>query len=138
VHSKHRASNRLTFAAAWIILFVPKEAVEKTLMETINDLVLRPKLNLLNTPTEMNVPAGHHPVIVSAGTINDVRQGGFQLVTQMMTASSMIPYVGIGDSETPYTAPIISYIAGVDEKTQGYVSGIVPSIVGKQSLTLIP
>jgi hypothetical protein len=130
-HNEHGAISRLILATAWFILFVPKKAVENTLKETIPSLILRSRLKLLNTPPEMDVPVDHHPVIVNAGTINDVRQGKLQLVTQMMTAGSMIPYVGIDKSETPYTAPIISYIAGVDEKTQGYVSGLIPAAVGK-------
>jgi hypothetical protein len=132
LHVELTVSNSLTLVAAWFVLFAPKEAVEKTLKETIPDLLLRQRLKLLDTPTGMNVPAGLHPVIISAGSIDDVRQGNFQLATKMMTASSMIPYVGIDQSETPYIAPIISYIAGVDATTQGYVSGLIPSIVGKQ------
>jgi hypothetical protein len=111
---------------------VRKDYVEKALRETPAALALGARLKLMDTPTVMDIPTGYHPVIVSAGSLNDVRQGGLQLATRMMTASSMIPYVGIGDSKTPFTAPVISYIAGVDKDTNGYVAGLIPAFVGKQ------
>lgn len=82
-------------------------------------------------PAELNMPAGMHPVVVVGGMNNDIRQGGLQLATGLMTASSQIPYIGIGDSQTPLNAPLVSYLAGVDDLTQGYVAGLVPSLVGK-------
>jgi hypothetical protein len=70
-----------------------------------------------------------HPVVAVAGSNNDVRQGEAQLATGLMTASTMIPYVAIGASSTPLIAPLVSYLAGLDEKSRGFVAGLLPSVV---------
>jgi hypothetical protein len=133
IHVERRANSKLTYIAAWFILPVRKDYVEKALRETIAASALGPKLQLQDTPTELNIPTGYHPVIVSAGSLNDVRQGGLQLATSMMSANSLIPHVSINNSKTPFTVPIINYIAGVDQETNGYVAGLIPAVVGKQS-----
>lgn len=121
----------LTYAIGWFLVPVPKDAVKKALEESFSSLVNLQGLNLLPLPAELNFPAGMHPVIVNAGANTDIRQGGLQLATGLMTASSMIPYVGIGNSQTPLNAPLVSLLAGVDPVTQGYVFGLIPSLVGK-------
>ena len=121
----------LTCAAGWFLVPVPKDAVKKALKESFPSLVNLQGLNLLPLPAGLNFPDGMHPVIVNAGANTDIRQGGLQLATGLMTASSMIPYIGIGSSKTPLNAPLVSYLAGVDEVTQGFVFGLVPSLVGK-------
>ena len=103
----------------------------KALKESSAALVTLKGLNLLPLPADLNFPAGMHPVIVNAGMDNDIRQGGLQLATGLMTAGSMIPYVGIGSSDTPLNVPLVSYLAGVDDATKGYVFGLIPSVVGK-------
>lgn len=72
-----------------------------------------------------------HPVMVTVGSANDVRQDGLQLATGLMLATTMIPYIGIGSSQTPLNIPLVSYIAGIDTITQSYVQGLIPSVVGK-------
>jgi hypothetical protein len=118
-------------AGGWFLVPVPKDAVRKALKESFPNLVNLKGLNLLSLPAELNFPTDMHPVIVSAGANTDIRQAGLQLATGLMTASSMIPYIGVGSSETPLNAPLVSYLAGVDEVTQGFVFGLVPSIVGE-------
>ncbi|OAG26200.1 hypothetical protein CC77DRAFT_30090 [Alternaria alternata] len=115
--------------SSWFLVPVPKDAVKKALKESFSSLVNLQGLNLLPLPAELNFPAGMHPVIVNAGANTDIRQGGLQLATGLMTASSMIPYVGIGNSQTPLNAPLVSLLAGVDPVTQGYVFGLIPSLV---------
>jgi hypothetical protein len=137
MHVERKADSKLTYVAAWFILSVRKDYVEKALRETIAAIALGARLQLQDTPTELNIPTGYHPVIVSAGSLNDVRQGGLQLATSMMSASSLIPYAGIDKSKTPFTVPVISYIAGVDQQTNGYVAGLIPAAVGKRSPELI-
>lgn len=90
---------------------------------------------MLPLPAELNFPANMHPVMVTVGSANDVRQDGFQLATGLMLATTMIPYVGIGNSQTPLNIPLISYIAGIDTVTQSYVEGLVPSLVGKHNIS---
>ncbi|KAI4637573.1 hypothetical protein J4E83_000390 [Alternaria metachromatica] len=113
----------------WFLVPVPKDAVMKALKESFSSLVNLGGLNLLSLPEELKFPEGMHPVIVNAGANTDIRQGGLQLATGLMVGSSMIPYVGVGSSKTPLNAPLVSYLAGVDEVTQGYVAGLVPSLV---------
>jgi len=105
----------------------------KAVQESLPRLVTLQGLKLLPLPTDLKFPADMHPVIVSAGLDGDIRQGGLQLATGLMMAGSMIPYVGIGTSDTPLNVPLVSYLAGVDEVTQGYVFGLIPSLVGKCS-----
>ena len=121
----------LTYTAGWFLVPMPKDAVKEALEESFSGLVNPQRLNLLPLPAGLNFPAGMHPVIVNAGASTDIRQGGLQLATGLMTASSMIPYVGIGNSQTPLNAPLMSLLAGVDPVTQGYVAGLIPSLVGK-------
>jgi hypothetical protein len=121
----------MLMCAGWFLVLVPKTAVIKALKESFPSLFNLQGLNLLAMPAELNIPDTMHGVIVNAGANEDIRQGGFQLATQVMTASSMIPYVGIGNSMTPLNAPLVSHIAGVDDVTKGYVFGLIPSIVGK-------
>jgi len=113
----------------WFLVPVPQADVKKALQQSFPSLFNLRGLNLLPVPAELNMPAGMHPVVVVAGMNNDIRQGGLQLATGLMTASSQIPYIGIGDSQTPLNAPLVSYLAGVDDLTQGYVAGLVPSLV---------
>ena len=120
----------LMIAGGWFLVPVPKDAVRKALKESFPNIVNLKGLNLLSLPAELNFPADMHPVIVSAGANTDIRQAGLQLATGLMTASSMIPYIGVGSSKTPLNAPLVSYLAGVDEVTQGFVFGLVPSLVG--------
>ncbi|KAA8617815.1 hypothetical protein PtrSN002B_007489 [Pyrenophora tritici-repentis] len=119
----------MTATLSWFVVPVPKEDIMKALRESIPNLVTLQGLNLLPIPEELDFPVGMHPVLVSAGMNGDIRQGGFQLATGLMVATSMIPYVGIGSSNTPFNAPLVSYLAGVDEVTQGYVFGLIPSVV---------
>jgi hypothetical protein len=113
---------------------VPKEDVKKALQQAFPALFNLRGLNLLPLPAELNFPAGMHPVVGSAGMTNDIRQDGFQIATGLMFAGSMIPYVGIGTSQTPLGVPLVSYIGGVDDVTQGYVAGLIPALVGKQNI----
>ena len=110
---------------------VPKEDVKKAVQESFPTLFNLKGLNLLPLPADLNFPAGMHPVMVTVGSANDVRQDGLQLATGLMLATTMIPYIGIGDSQTPLNIPLISYIAGIDTITQSYVQGLIPSVVGQ-------
>ncbi|KAF1942877.1 hypothetical protein EJ02DRAFT_453976 [Clathrospora elynae] len=68
-------------------------------------------------------------VVAVGGMNNDIRQSDLQIATGLMTASTMIPFVSFGASQTPLTAPLISYLAGVDPVTMGYVAGLIPTPV---------
>lgn len=117
----------------WFLVPVPKEEVKKALQQAFPALFNLGGLNLLPVPASLNFPAGMHPVVASAGMTNDIRQDNFQIATGLMFAGSLIPYVGIGSSQTPLSVPLVNYIAGVDEVTQAYVAGIIPSVVGMLS-----
>ena len=120
---------------------MPKDQVKKAVQESFPTLFNLRGLNLLPLPAELNFPAGMHPVMVTVGSANDVRQDGLQLATGLMLATTMVPYIGIGDSQTPLNIPLISYIAGIDTITQSYVQGLIPSVVGKyntQGLLVFP
>ncbi|KAL6150389.1 hypothetical protein ACJQWK_00316 [Exserohilum turcicum] len=129
--SQKRLSNTHTHTAAWFLVPVPKADVKKALQQSYPSLFNLGRLKLLPVPAELNLGPDMHPVVVSAGRNDDIRQGGLQLATALMVASSMIPYVGVGDSQTPLNAPLVLYVAGVDSVTQSYVYSIIPSIVGK-------
>ncbi|KAF2711534.1 hypothetical protein K504DRAFT_465294, partial [Pleomassaria siparia CBS 279.74] len=114
--------------AAFLIVPVPKAAVQKAIDEAYPTLLQKPKL--LPLPPTLPFPAGMHPVIAASGLNNDIRQLLLQIDGPLRQSSILVPYVGRGgNSATYFAAPLVSYLAGTDTSTNKYLAGVIPALV---------
>jgi hypothetical protein len=117
----------LTFLIAWFVVPVPKNAVLQAIKEAFP--LYYSTLRLLTPPTELAIPSGMHPVLVSNGFDDDIRQTVLQLKSPLLGSAVTVPYVGKGSSSTPLSAPIVSYLLGTDEETNKYLYALAPNLV---------
>ena len=70
-----------------------------------------------------------HPVLVSNGFLDDIRQTDLQLKSPLLGSAVTVPYVGKGSRSTPLSAPIVWYLVGTDEETKKYLYALAPNLV---------
>ena len=117
----------LTLSIAWLVVPVPKNAVIQAIKEAFP--LYYSTLRLLTPPSELEIPSGMHPVLVSNGFTDDIRQTVLQLKSPLLVSAVTVPYVGKGSSPTPLNAPIASYLVGTDEETNKYLYALAPNVV---------
>jgi hypothetical protein len=118
---------------AWFIVPVPKDDVQQAVDETTsltNVLgVLTGKLRLLPVPKEYNITEGYHPILVSSGYMDDIRQDVLALNKPLLGSSLVVPWVGRPGSETPFSRPIVAYLAGEGNGGEALLYAAVPALV---------
>jgi len=112
---------------AFLVVPVPKSAVQQALNEAYPLLAQKP--TLLPLPKSLNFPEGMHPVLATIGLNNDIRQGALQIDGPLRQSSTTVPFVGTGTSNTPFNAPLITYIGGTQDSRDAYLAGVVPALV---------
>jgi hypothetical protein len=70
-----------------------------------------------------------HPVIVTTALQDDTRQGALALDGPLRGSGYIVPYCGIGGSLTSLSCPLVSYLAGTDEKDRAKLTALVPTAV---------
>lgn len=107
--------------------------VQKAIDETTDPLsVLFCQLRLLPVSAEYGIAKGYHPVLVASGYMADIRQTFLQLDRPLLGSSTIVPFVGIPGSDTPFNRPITSYLAGSGkdgDRFWAYLAALVPSAV---------
>jgi hypothetical protein len=107
--------------------------VQKAIDETIDPLsVLFRQLRLLPVPAGYGIAKGYHPVLVASGYMADIRQTFLQLDRPLLGSSTIVPFVGMPGSDTPFNRPITSYLAGSGkdgDRFWAYLAALVPSAV---------
>ncbi|ERF74214.1 hypothetical protein EPUS_03404 [Endocarpon pusillum Z07020] len=108
--------------AAWFIVPVPVQSVQSIvpyplITPPFSDPSLFPK----------PFPANTHPVLVTAGFLNDIRQFSLQ-IQSLLSASIVIPFTDrLKDGKTPFSYPVRNFIGGVNGRD---VNAVVPTLVG--------
>jgi hypothetical protein len=87
------------------------------------------KPTLLPLPSTLNFPEGKHPVVVALGINNDIRQSALQIDGPLRQSSTIVPFVGRGTGNTPFNAPLITYLGGTDASLNSYLAAVVPALV---------
>lgn len=109
---------------------VPTEAAQKAIDEAYVALPEKPKLMAL--PASLGVPQGKHLVVVLTGLDTDIRQKtlvDLMLAGDLRQSSVLVPYVTTGRSSTPFTASLVSYLAGTDTTANKLLAAIIPALV---------
>ncbi len=127
---------------AWFLVPVPREKVQKALIEAY------PKTFFSKTPSLLDLSAipgfpkdlferGMHPVMTVGGLSADIRLNALQISGPLLTASSVVPFVSYDGGKKPMVASLNGYIGGEDEDSlidrlniPGLLPALVSSLVG--------
>jgi hypothetical protein len=104
---------------------VSKAAVQKAINEAYYGLLSR-KPTLLNISSSYNFPKDTHPVAVSCGLNNDIKQTFLRIDGPLRQCSILVPWTSTGNSQSPFNAPLVTYISGTSASYNTYLAGVIP------------
>ena len=114
--------NQRTESANETWMIVP---VDRTKVQSVVPYPLLPVPTSDKTLFPKGFPANKHPVLTSAGYMNDIRRGKLY-IPNLLGASIYFPFVDrLKDGKTPFNYPVRNYIGGVNGKD---VQGLVPGM----------
>jgi hypothetical protein len=113
--------------AAIFVVPVPESAVQQAINEAYP--LVFPKPTLLPVPDSLNFEIGMHPILVVSGVNNDIRQSSLYIDQPLRTTGVFAPFTSTGKSDTAFSAPLVSYLAGSDKTKNTILPALVPALV---------
>ncbi|KAF2773076.1 hypothetical protein EJ03DRAFT_324129 [Teratosphaeria nubilosa] len=126
----HPTLRSMTVNSSWFIVPVPSTAAQKALDDFygIGKVSLAPVPTTDTTLFPSGFPSSDHPVLVSSGFDDDIRQSVLQIDGALLVGSVYVPYVrrAGASANSILTAPLNNYLVGENGNA---ISALVPSTV---------